>query len=340
MEVTKKITNPSVADIFASMEYGPAPESDKVAQAWLDDHGRNFGHFIDNKWVNPEGRKSYETSNPATGKVLAKTVQGTAEDVDTAVSAAKAALPAWQALSGHARARHIYSIARHVQKHARLVAVLASLDNGKTIRETRDADVPVVIRHLYHYAGWAELMDEEMRNWKGVGVVGAIVPWNFPLMLLIWKVAPALAMGNTVVLKPATTTRLTALLFAEICAEAGLPKGVFNVVTGGGAMGQILAEHPQVDKVGFTGSTEIGKVLKQAIAGTGKKISLELGGIYGVKLRWNGAIKRYLFRQESGHCLRKRRFGLCSGVCGRCHLVQPRPGLLRGVEALGPRAGI
>lgn len=278
MEVTKKITNPSVADIFDSMVYGPAPESDKVAQAWLEDHGRAFGHFIDNKWVNPEGRTVIATSNPATGKALAKTLEGTAEDVEQAVSAAKNALPAWQALSGHARARHIYSLARHVQKHARLIAVLGSLDNGKTVRETRDADVPLVVRHLYHYAGWAELMDEEMRNWKGVGVVGAIVPWNFPLMLLIWKVAPALAMGNTVVLKPAPTTPLTALLFAEICAEAGLPKGVFNVVTGGGETGQAIAEHPLVDKVGFTGSTKIGKVLKQAIAGTGKKISLELGG--------------------------------------------------------------
>ena len=152
------------------------------------------------------------------------------------------------------------------------------MDNGKSFRETRDADVQVVVRHLYHYAGWAELREETVPEWVDVGVVGAIVPWNFPLMLLVWKVAPALAMGNTVVLKPATVTRLSALLFAEICAEAGLPAGVFNVVTGGGAMGQKLAEHPDVDKVAFTGSTEIGKVLKQAIAGTGKKISLELGG--------------------------------------------------------------
>eukprot|EP00095_Tigriopus_kingsejongensis_P010019 snap_masked-scaffold1048_size67263-processed-gene-0.19 protein:Tk10019 transcript:snap_masked-scaffold1048_size67263-processed-gene-0.19-mRNA-1 annotation:"hypothetical protein CAPTEDRAFT_177352" len=278
MEVTPKEVNPSVSDIFASMDYGPARESDEVAQAWLEDHQRRFGHFIDNAWVQPEGRKYYETLMPATGQVLAATVQGNAEDVGTAVAAAQRALPAWQALSGHARARHIYAIARHVQKHARLISVIEALDNGKTIRETRDADIPVVIRHLYHYAGWAELMDEEMRHWQSVGVVGAIVPWNFPLMLMTWKVAPALAMGNTVVLKPATVTRLSALLFAEICAEAGLPPGVFNVVTGGGAMGQTLAEHPDVDKVGFTGSTEIGKVLRQAIAGTGKKISLELGG--------------------------------------------------------------
>ncbi|TRY72413.1 hypothetical protein TCAL_03960 [Tigriopus californicus] len=278
MEATKKTTNPSVSDIFNTMEYGPAPESDDVAQAWLDDHKRNFGHFINNEWYHPEGRKSYETITPATGKVLSATIQGNADDVDVAVKAASKALPAWRELSGHERARYIYAIARHVQKHSRLIAVIEALDNGKTIRETRDADVPVVIRHLYHYAGWAELVDDEMRNWKSIGVVGAIVPWNFPLMLLMWKVAPALAMGNTVVLKPATVTRLSALLFAEICAEAGLPAGVFNVVTGGGAMGQTLAEHPEVDKVGFTGSTEIGKVLRQATAGTGKKISLELGG--------------------------------------------------------------
>merc|ERR1711962_269580 len=159
-----------------------------------------------------------------------------------------------------------------------LVAVVEALDNGKSIRETRDCDTAVVVRHLYHHAGWAELMSDQMTGWTSIGVIGAIVPWNFPLMLLIWKVAPALAMGNTVVLKPATYTRLSALLFAEICAEAGLPAGVFNVVTGGGAMGQVLAEHPDVDKVAFTGSTEIGKILRRATAGSGKKISLELGG--------------------------------------------------------------
>ena len=194
------------------------------------------------------------------------------------MEAAATAFQSWSQLSGFERAKHLYSVARHVQKHARLVAVVEALDNGKSIRETRDADTAVVVRHLYHYAGWAQLMSEEMSAWASVGVIGAIVPWNFPLMLLVWKVAPALAMGNTVVLKPATYTRLSALLFAEICAEAGLPPGVFNVVTGGGAMGQLLAEHRLVDKVAFTGSTEIGKVLRQATAGTGKKISLELGG--------------------------------------------------------------
>lgn len=233
MEVTKKSVTPSVADIFASMEYGPAPESDKIVQQWLQDHDRTFGHFINNQWYKPEqDRKYINSESPADGKVLAKTIQGTVEDVDTAVAAAKAAQEKWAALSNHARARHLYNVARHVQKHSRLIAVLEALDNGKSIRETRDADVQVVIRHLYHYAGWAELMGEECSAMAPVGVVGAIVPWNFPLMLLTWKVAPALAMGNTVVLKPATVTRLSALLFAEICAEAGLPPGVFNVITG------------------------------------------------------------------------------------------------------------
>jgi len=278
METIKKVTSPSVSELFASMEYGPAPESDKIAQSWLEEHNRKFGHFINNEWIHPEDRKTYETKNPATGDVLASTLQGTAEDVDLAVTSARSAYNKWSNLSGHQRARHIYSIARHVQKHSRLVAVVEALDNGKTIRETRDADTAVVVRHLYHHAGWADLCEDEMSGWSSLGVIGAIVPWNFPLMLLVWKVAPALAMGNTVVLKPATYTRLSALLFAEICAEAGLPAGVFNVVTGGGAMGQVLAEHIDVDKVAFTGSTEIGKVLRQATAGTGKKLSLELGG--------------------------------------------------------------
>ncbi|CAH1799054.1 unnamed protein product [Owenia fusiformis] len=268
----------SITSIFESMSYGPAPEAPNVAQAWLDDHKRDFGLFIDNKWVKPEGRKSYQTKNPATGEVLAATCQATQEDVDIAVKSSRKAYESWSKLSCHARARHLYSIARHVQKHHRLISVVESLDNGKPFRETRDADIALVVRHFYHHAGWAQLMDTEMREWKSVGVIGAIVPWNFPLMLLTWKVAPALAMGNTVVLKPATYTRLSALLFAEICAEAGLPPGVFNVVTGSGAMGSMLAGHVDVDKVAFTGSTGVGQTLRRLTAGTGKKLSLELGG--------------------------------------------------------------
>ena len=207
MEVCRKLVSPKVAEIFATMEYGPAPESDKIAQQWLDDHNRSFGHFINNAWVKPENRKTYETVSPSDGKVLSSTLQGTSDDVNIAVSAAKSAQEKWSKLSCHERARHLYNVERHVQKHSRLIAVIESLDNGKSIRETRDADVPVLIRHLDHYAGWAELMDEECKGMAPLGVVGAIVPWNFPLMLLVWKVAPALAMGNTVVLKPATVTR-------------------------------------------------------------------------------------------------------------------------------------
>lgn len=269
----------SVRSLLASPPaYGPAPESAAAANAWLDDHGRSLGHFINGGWVRPEGRKTYETVNPATGEKLASTVQGVQEDADLAVSAARKAYESWSKLPGHVRARHLYSIARHVQKHARLISVVESMDNGKPIRESRDLDIPLVARHLYHHAGWAQLMDEEMKGWAPIGVVCAIVPWNFPLMLLAWKVCPALAMGNTVVLKPATYTRLSALLFAEICTEAGLPPGVFNVVTGPGSFGQMIATHPDVDKVGFTGSTEVGQKLRAAIAGSGKKISLELGG--------------------------------------------------------------
>ncbi|KAL5479194.1 hypothetical protein EMCRGX_G022685 [Ephydatia muelleri] len=276
--VIRKKEEHSVSHIFDTLEYGPAPEAPNVVYAWLDDHKREFGHFINNQWVKPEGRKTYDTTSPATGEKLASTVQGNSEDVDVAVKAARKAFDTWSKLPGHVRARHLYSIARHVQKHARLLAVLESMDNGKPIRESRDCDIPLVARHLYHHAGWAQLMDTEMKEWAPIGVVAAIVPWNFPLMLLAWKVCPALAMGNTVVLKPATYTRLSALLFAEICAEAGLPPGVFNVVTGDGQFGSTLANHPDVDKVGFTGSTEIGQTLRRSTAGSGKKLSLELGG--------------------------------------------------------------
>uniref|UniRef100_UPI00398E3A0A aldehyde dehydrogenase family 16 member A1 n=1 Tax=Pristiophorus japonicus TaxID=55135 RepID=UPI00398E3A0A len=269
---------PSVSDIFSSMSYGPAPETPSTAQAWLDYHKRCFGHYIGGKWVKPENRKFYVTKNPATGETLASTIEGEPPDVELAVQAAKKAFESWSKLPCYVRARHLYSIARSVQKHQRLLSVLESLDNGKPIRESRDCDIPLVVRHFYHHAGWAQLMDVEMKDWKPVGVVAAIVPWNFPLMLLTWKICPALAMGNTVVLKPATYTRLTALLFAEICAEAGLPPGVFNVVTGNGAFGSKLATHQDVDKVAFTGSTAVGQLLRRCTAGTGKKLSLELGG--------------------------------------------------------------
>ncbi|KQW91790.1 aldehyde dehydrogenase [Massilia sp. Root418] len=258
------------------MEYGPAPESQKEAQAWLDQKGRQFGLFIDNAWS--DAGEVFASTNPADGKELARLTQATGDDVDRAVAAARRAQPAWQGLGGHGRARILYAIARLMQKHARLFAVLETLDNGKTIRETRDADLPLVARHFYYHAGWAQLQDEEFANHRPVGVVGQIVPWNFPLLMLAWKIAPALAAGNTVVFKPAEFTSLTAMLFADICVQAGVPAGVVNIVTGDGRVGEAIVNHAGIDKLAFTGSTEVGRLIRQATAGSGKKLSLELGG--------------------------------------------------------------
>jgi aldehyde dehydrogenase (NAD+) len=269
---------PSIPELFASMPWGPAPEAPGRAQAWLDGHGRRFGHFIGGRFLEPEGGEWIETINPATREVLARVASGSVEDVDRAVAAARAAQPGWWALGGHGRARHLYALARHVQKHSRLFAVVESLDNGKPIRESRDIDIPLVARHFYHHAGWAQLMAQELPGYGPVGVVGQIIPWNFPLLMLAWKIAPALALGNTVVLKPAEFTPLTALLFAEICVEAGLPEGVVNIVTGDGQTGALLVDHAGVDKIAFTGSTEVGRLIRAATAGSGKKLSLELGG--------------------------------------------------------------
>jgi aldehyde dehydrogenase (NAD+) len=194
------------------------------------------------------------------------------------VAAARKALPEWVSIGAHQRARFLYALARQIQKHSRLFAVLESLDNGKPIRETRDIDIPIVARHFYHHAGWAQLRDSDLKDFKEVGVIGQIIPWNFPLMMLAWKIAPAIAMGNTVVLKPAESTSLTALLFAEICEQIGLPKGVVNVITGHGSTGAALVDHSDVNKIAFTGSTEVGKIIRRATAGSGKKLSLELGG--------------------------------------------------------------
>ena len=220
----------------------------------------------------------FDVFNPARGERIARVSQGTEADVAAAVAAARKALKSWSALSGDARARHLYALARHIQKRERLLAVLESLDNGKPIRESRDIDVPLVARHFYHHAGWASLIADEFPGHKPVGVCGQIIPWNFPLLMLAWKIAPALAAGNTVVLKPAEFTPLTALAFAEICVEVGLPPGVVNIVTGDGATGAALVGHDDVDKIAFTGSTEVGRAIRQATAGTDKKLSLELGG--------------------------------------------------------------
>ena len=266
----------TVAEIFKSMEYGPAPESDQEAKAWLAKHGATFGHYIGGRWT--QAAATFDVANPATGKPLARVGNGTKADVDAAVAAARAALPAWKTLAPHARARHLYAIARGIQKHSRLLAVLESMDNGKPIRETRDLDVPLAARHFYHHAGWAQLLDTEFAGHEAIGVVGQIIPWNFPLLMLAWKIAPALAAGNTVVLKPAEFTPLTAMAFAELAHEAGLPPGVVNIVNGHGETGAAIVEHPDVDKIAFTGSTEVGRVIRKATAGTGKKLSLELGG--------------------------------------------------------------
>jgi aldehyde dehydrogenase (NAD+) len=267
----------SVPEIFQSMEYGPAPEPAGPGLAWLERHGRRFGLFIGGEWTEP-GRDTFDTLNPATAKPLATLTQASAAEVDRAVKAAGKAQAEWWALGGHGRARHLYAIARQIQKHSRLFAVLESLDNGKPIRESRDIDIPLVARHFYHHAGWAQLMEQELPGREPVGVIGQIIPWNFPLLMLAWKIAPALAMGNTVVLKPAEFTSLTALRFAELCQEIGLPEGVVNIITGDGRTGEALVKHPEVDKIAFTGSTEVGRIIRKATAGSGKKLSLELGG--------------------------------------------------------------
>lgn len=266
-----------VADLLhQDLPYGPAPEDAKAAHAWLDQHARSFGSFINNQWVKAEN--SFPTLNPADGTELAQISQASSEQVNEAVQAAQAALAPWQALSLQRRAEFLYAIARQVQKHARLFAVLETLDNGKPIRETRDIDIPLVARHFYYHAGWAKLASEEFPKYQPVGVCGQIIPWNFPLLMLSWKIAPALAAGNTVILKPAEFTSLTALLFAEICDQIGLPPGVVNIITGDGSTGRAIVEHPGIQKIAFTGSTEVGRIIRQSTAQTDKKLSLELGG--------------------------------------------------------------
>ncbi len=268
----------SVRALFDSMEYGPAPESDTAVREWLARHGARFGHFVNGTFVPPHDGAHFDVHDPGTGRVIAQVAQGSATDVNAAVDAARAAQPAWAALSAHARARHLYALARTVQRQARMLAVTESLDNGKSIRETRDLDIPLVVRHFYHHAGWAQLFDTEFAGYAPLGVIGQIIPWNFPLLMLAWKVAPALAAGNAVVLKPAEFTPLSALMFAELVRDAGLPPGVFNLVTGDGTTGAVIVEHPGVDKIAFTGSTDVGRHIRRATAGTGKSLSLELGG--------------------------------------------------------------
>ncbi|WP_131574971.1 aldehyde dehydrogenase family protein [Paracoccus nototheniae] len=263
-----------VSEIMQTMEYGPSTEDASAARDWLAGHG-SFGHFIDGAFTAPAD--TFPTRDPATSEVLAHVSQGSDSDIAAAVAAARAAQPGWAALSGTARARYLYALARHVQKRERLLSVLETLDNGKPIRESRDIDVPLVARHLYHHAGWAELRDSRFPGHAPLGVCGQIIPWNFPLLMLAWKIAPALAAGNTVVLKPAEYTPLTALAFAQICQQIGLPAGVVNIVTGDGTTGAALVAS-DVDKIAFTGSTEVGRGIARALAGTGRRLTLELGG--------------------------------------------------------------
>ncbi|RWD72223.1 aldehyde dehydrogenase family protein [Mesorhizobium sp.] len=268
----------NILERYHAMEYGPAPEARNEADAWLA--GRDFSKalFIDGAWKAAASGRTFETSEPSSGKLLGKVADAGAADIDVAVQAAAKALPKWSASSGYARAKVLYAIGRAMQRHQRLFAVLESIDNGKPIRESRDIDVPLAIRHFIHHAGWAQTLEKDLPDHKPVGVVGQVIPWNFPLLMLAWKIAPALAAGCTVVLKPAEFTPLTAILFAEICERAGVPKGVVNIVQGGPEAGAAIVNHPGVQKIAFTGSSEVGKIIRKATAGSGKKLSLELGG--------------------------------------------------------------
>jgi len=257
-------------------EYAPAPESTAIVDIQSD-----YNLFIDGKFVPSKGGKRFATMNPANEQVLAKVTQGTAADVDCAVkAAANAYKKTWSKLPGADRGKYLFRIARILQERAREFAVLESMDNGKPIRETRDTDIPLAAAHFFYHAGWADKLEHAGlgANPKAHGVVGQIIPWNFPLLMLAWKIAPALATGNTVVLKPAETTPLTALLFAEVCQQAELPNGVVNIVTGDGATGSALVNHPGIQKIAFTGSTEVGKLIARSVVGTKKALTLELGG--------------------------------------------------------------
>ena len=270
------MSQPKVKEIFETMEYGPALEDNTNALNWLKSRKNKLDHYIGGKFIN--SKNSFETHNPANEEFLATVPLASKTDVDKAVKAARVALPKWQALSCYERSKYLYALARLVQKNARLLSVLETLDNGKPIRESRDIDIPLVARHFYHHAGWAKLLETEFPNYEACGVVGQVIPWNFPLLMLAWKIAPALAAGNTVVLKPAEFTPVTATLFAELCQKAGLPDGVVNIVHGDGSTGAAIVEHKDIDKIAFTGSTEVGRIIRDATAGTGKSLTLELGG--------------------------------------------------------------
>lgn len=268
----------NVESFLKTMDYESNSEDDRAARAWLSGHGAKFGHFINGSFTDPVDDNGLAVLEPSTGRELARVSLAGSEEVEAAVSAARKAQKGWAALSGHERALKLYALARSIQRNARLIAVIEALNNGKPIRETRDIDVPLAARHFYHHAGWAQLAESEFADHLPVGVIGQIIPWNFPFLMLAWKIAPALAMGNCVVLKPAESTPLTALLFAELCQGAGIPAGVINILTGDGSTGALIATHSGVDKIAFTGSTEVGKLIRQRTAGSGKSLTLELGG--------------------------------------------------------------
>ncbi|WP_130798826.1 aldehyde dehydrogenase family protein [Streptomyces otsuchiensis] len=255
--------------------YAPAPESRSVV-----DIAPSYGLFIDGEFREAADGKVFKTLAPASEEVLSEVAQAGAADVDAAVAAARKAFTGWSALPGAERAKYLFRIARVIQERSRELAVLETLDNGKPIKESRDADLPLVAAHFFYYAGWADKLDHAGFGPapRPVGVAGQVIPWNFPLLMLAWKIAPALACGNTVVLKPAETTPLSALFFADICRQAGLPRGVVNILTGDGATGAELVGHDGIDKVAFTGSTAVGKEIARTVAGTGKRLTLELGG--------------------------------------------------------------
>ncbi|MFE5795869.1 aldehyde dehydrogenase family protein [Streptomyces sp. NPDC056503] len=256
-------------------EYAPAPESRAVV-----DIAPSYGLFIDGEFTDAADGKVFKTVSPSSEEVLSEIAQAGEADVDRAVAAARRAFEKWSALPGSERAKYLFRIARIIQERSRELAVLETLDNGKPIKETRDADLPLVAAHFFYYAGWADKLDHAGygANPRPLGVAGQVIPWNFPLLMLAWKIAPALATGNTVVLKPAETTPLSALFFADICRQAGLPKGVVNILPGYGDAGAALVAHPDVNKVAFTGSTAVGKQIARTVAGTDKKVTLELGG--------------------------------------------------------------
>ena len=260
---------------FKNIKYGPAPEDDKDVLKWIKNLSSPNRIYINGKWTLSKSSKTLQAINPSTNSKLFKLVVSSKKDVDSAVIAANKAYPKWSKLSSYKRSQYLYALARLIQKHARFLSVLESIDNGKPIRETRDIDIPLVARHFYYHAGWAAKSKDSV---KSLGVVGQIIPWNFPLLMLAWKIAPAIACGNTVVLKPAEYTSLTAIFFAELCMKAKLPNGVINIVTGDGSTGQHITNHPLVKKIAFTGSTEVGKKIIASTSNTNKKLTMELGG--------------------------------------------------------------